>query len=200
MVSAPSPLLISIQSLKTIGFNRSIYVRTQLTPLLSYHGASLILSGHSHAYSRGFLPAYLHPTFTATLNSTTLPKSVRETAANYQHLPHHDYDLRQRMVENGTIYTVLGGAGGTLDSDLVEQWGFYEKSDHERHFFGWMTLTFNAPNEEHPGHSEAGRVYRLEGRDCKEVKRPVLDMVEWKAIDLKGHVLDQFRIQVQGCD
>ncbi len=104
------------------------------------------------------------------------------------------------MVENGTVYTVLGGAGGTLDQDLVEDWGFYEKSENDRYFFGWMTLTFNAPSVEKDWKRETSRVYRLEGRDCKAMKREVLDVIEWKAIDVTGIELDRFRIEVQGCD
>jgi hypothetical protein len=43
-------------------------------------------------------------------------------------------------LRGGTMMAVIGGAGGQLDSEQVEDWGFYETSLLGRHHFVMITL------------------------------------------------------------
>ncbi|KAK4705390.1 hypothetical protein P7C70_g812, partial [Phenoliferia sp. Uapishka_3] len=170
----------------------SLFVRQRLTPLLSLHGTHLVISGHQHAYSRGFLPAALHRTFTSVTNSSALPPfAVASTAERgWEKTP-----ISQR--EPGTIYTTIGGAGGTLDEDLVEKWGFYEKSVKGRYHFIGMELKFDTVRLKA---KEGVRTYRVGGIGrCKGGGAEVVDVLSWKAVDIEGKVFDEFRIEAEGC-
>ena len=83
---------------------RSSYVRHRLTPLLTTHHVTLLLSGHSHTYSRGFLPLSLTPSYTTSLTPFALAASHER---GWEKTP-------QGESEVGTVYTVIGGAGGDV--------------------------------------------------------------------------------------
>lgn len=186
--------------LLTRSWTRSIYVRHRLTPLLSKHGASLVLSGHQHAYSRGFLPHSLHKAFTSAHTSASLPTLAKAT-------------VRERgwektsaapgvIDQDGTVYVIAGGAGGTLDFDRVEDWGFYDASVSGRHHFGWIGLGF-AGGAGETGRVRLGdgakRVYRFRARRrCADANK-VTDVLEWRAVGLDGKAFDAFRIEADGC-
>lgn len=163
---------------------RSSYVRHRLTPLLTTHHVTLLLSGHSHTYSRGFLPLSLTPSYTTSLTPFALAASHER---GWEKTP-------QGESEVGTVYTVIGGAGGTLDEDRVGEWGFWEGGERRFHFV-WMTLRFGVAEGEEREKGE--RVYRVERRGkCEEEVR---DVLEWKAVGLDGKVFDRFRIEAEGC-
>lgn len=100
------------------------------------------------------------------------------------------------------MYVICGGAGGTLDKDLVERWGFYERSLPGRYHFGWMGLGF-AGRAGDTGRVEmkerAGRVYRVQGKGGCSKGRGLTDVLEWRAVGLDGRMLDAFRIEAEGC-
>lgn len=101
------------------------------------------------------------------------------------------------------MYVVCGGAGGTLDEDLVEDWGFYERSIKGQYHFGWLGLGF-AGGDSKVGkvavQGESARVYKVKGRgECRFDEDPVTDVLEWRAIGLDGRQLDAFRMEAQGC-
>ena len=182
-------LMTSEADLRT---HRSLFVRHRLTPLLSLHGTHLVISGHQHAYSRGFLPAALHHSFTSAPNSSALsPFAIASTAERgWEKTP-----AAQR--EPGTIYAIIGGAGGTLDEDLVEQWGFYEKSVKGRYHFVGLELEFETMRAKE---RKGVRLYRVGERDrCKEGETAVVDALGWKAVGVEGKVFDEFRIEAEGC-
>lgn len=102
------------------------------------------------------------------------------------------------------MYVVAGGAGGTLDEDKVEEWGFYEKSKRGRYHFGWVGLGFAGDGQER-GHvdvgSETKRVYRVATKSveaCREGEK-VVDVLEFRAVGVEGRTFDSFRIEGEGC-
>ena len=184
---------------------RSSYVRHRLTPLLSQHHASIVLSGHQHAYSRGFLPAALHRAFAAVTHAGALPAlakaAVRERA----------WEKKQRAVggtvalpTEGIVYAVFGGAGGTLDEDRVEDWGFYEKSVRGRYHFGWAKLEMGRAVDGVKGRGKGDRGVRIyeqkRERECRAaVEREVVDRLEWEAVAVEGDVIDRFVVEARAC-
>ncbi|BGP27018.1 hypothetical protein JCM10295v2_005980 [Rhodotorula toruloides] len=106
----------------------SSYVRRRLIPLVARSGASLVLSGHSHAYTRGFLPLTLVPSFASASNSSAVPALAR--AAALERSWERSTSVRERGVveDEGVVLVTFGGAGGTLDEDRVEDWGFMSRS------------------------------------------------------------------------
>lgn len=180
--------------------SRSIFVRLRLTPLLTQHGASMVLSGHQHAYSRGFLPHSLHRAYTSSSNSSTLPPFAVATVSErgWEKSSH----TSNTIAEDGTIYVISGGAGGTLDEDRVEQWCFYERSIRRRYHFGWLGLGF-ASGPGGVGQVEmperAKRVYAMQGREDCSTGSSLTDVLEWRAVGVDGRTMDSFRIEAQGC-
>ncbi|KAI5481012.1 Metallo-dependent phosphatase [Pseudohyphozyma bogoriensis] len=170
----------------------SIFVRQRLTPLLARAGASLVLSGHQHAYSRGFLPTALHIPFTSAANSSSLPPLAFAAAAErgWQ-------KAAPQQREDGTVYATFGGAGGTLDEDLVENWGFYESSVKGKYHFVSIEMEFGI---EEKARRKGRKVYRLGGgRSCPPDRPLVVDVLEWKALGIDGKVFDEFRMENEGC-
>ncbi|BGP10717.1 hypothetical protein JCM10049v2_006609 [Rhodotorula toruloides] len=106
----------------------SSYVRRRLIPLVARSGASLVLSGHSHAYTRGFLPLSLVPSFASAPNSSAVPALAR--AAALERSWERSTSVRERgtVEDEGVVLITFGGAGGTLDEDRVENWGFMSRS------------------------------------------------------------------------
>ncbi|GAA6019665.1 hypothetical protein JCM11491_004872 [Sporobolomyces phaffii] len=104
----------------------STFVRHRLVPILVRAKCSLLLSGHSHAYSRGFVPASVVPSFTSRVDgvdSASLPAFAVATVGERS----WEKATRARssgvVDEPGLVTVVFGGAGGTLDRDRVETWG-----------------------------------------------------------------------------
>lgn len=112
--------------------------------------------------------------------------------------------------EEGTVYVIFGGAGGTLDSEQVEDWGFAEVRVTGRYHFAWGTLvmgngedaTLRLREKERGVKVNGGklRVYEIR-RDvkCEKGKVVVWDSLEWSAIGLEGKVFDRFLMRSEGC-
>ena len=171
---------------------RSLFVRHRLTPLLSLHGTPPVISGHQPAYSRGFLPTALPRSFTSSQNSSQLLSFALASALErgWEKIP-----PSQR--ESGTIYAIIGGAGGTLDRDRVEQWGFYERSVSGLYHFVGIELEFEVQRRKGRGKERLYRVGEM-GR-CGEGEKAVVDALGWKAVGVDGVVFDEFRIEADGC-
>lgn len=107
--------------------------------------------------------------------------------------------MPEEMREEGTVYAVVGGAGGTLDRDRVEEWGFWESGERRFHAV-WIVLRFGEVGRgevEWEGKEVGERVYKVaRRRGCEE---EVVDVLEWKAVGLDGKVFDRFRIEAEGC-
>ncbi|KAM0786995.1 hypothetical protein ACM66B_002413 [Microbotryomycetes sp. NB124-2] len=180
----------------------SIFVRQRLTPLLSQHGASLVLSGHQHAYSRGFLPHSLHRAFTFVDSSSDLSPFAQATVRERGW--EKSSSKLDTIDEEGTVYVIAGGAGGTLDEDKVEDWGFYDASVSGKHHFGWIGLGMSSSRDGGVGsvvtRGRAKKVYRVRRRmSCLPGQKHVTDVLEWRAIGLDGKAFDAFRIEAEGC-
>ncbi|CAF3374646.1 unnamed protein product [Rotaria sp. Silwood1] len=125
------------------------YVRTQLVPILMSGGVDLIISGHQHAYSRGWISNEMAKELTkdelkTNVNNNRHRKRVHlirnhwERRRNLQGKDNFTYSVGR--LREGTMITVIGGAGGELDSERVEDWGFYETSLTGRYNFAVITL------------------------------------------------------------
>lgn len=170
----------------------SSYVRDRLTPLLSEAGATLVLSGHSHVYNRGFLPTNLHRTFTSSRNSSSLPALAKAVSSE------RSWEKTRKALD-GTVYVTFGGAGGSFDVERVEDWRFYERTVLEQYHFGWIKLDFDRaiPKEEV---EKKGRSYRMKGAvECAEGERIGEDQLEWTTVGIGGEILDKFRILRRTC-
>lgn len=122
------------------------YVRTRFAP--HFHAlstltrrydippASMVISGHSHAYSRGLLSNFVADSYFDVAGSSYISRDVIR-AAKAEHSKHVDPSSPQ--LDNGVVYVISGGAGGTLDKKKAEHWGFYEKSI-PKHHFGYMMI------------------------------------------------------------
>lgn len=111
------------------------------------------------------------------------------------------------------MYAIVGGAGGSLDEDLVEDWGFYETSVKGKYHFVDVQLEFEATRREEgqgqkgwwrrrkgKGNGSGEKVYRVGDRGrCVVGEVEVLDVLEWKAVGLDRKVFDAFRIEAEGC-
>jgi predicted phosphodiesterase len=125
------------------------YVRTQLVPILMSGGVDLIVSGHQHAYSRGWISNEVveeltKDEFEISMNKSEKRQRVRLMATSSK----RSRDLQSKdnftysigRLKEGAMITVIGGAGGELDWEQVENWGFYETSLLGRHHFAVITL------------------------------------------------------------
>lgn len=199
--------------------NRALYVRTRLAP--HWHGmshiarqyemppASLVLSGHSHTYARGLLANFAAAPFFGPIRSSAISEGDKRAARSAHDTSEGD--------DAGVVYTIIGGAGGTFDTDRVERWGWYEKSVLKTHHFVHLTLDFfdqatvrtplQKEMERKDGErrkkvwaKDKTRVYRLQGSEtpCGERLQGV-DRVLWAARDLKGKVIDRFVIEGANC-
>ncbi|GAA6043864.1 hypothetical protein JCM8097_001196 [Rhodosporidiobolus ruineniae] len=193
----------------------SSYVRRSLIPLLAQHYTTLVLSGHSHAYTRGFLPYSLVPSFASAANSTSLPPlaAAAVRARAWERTP--AVQTSGGIVdESGMLLVTFGGAGGTLDEDRVEEWGFMEKSVKGRYHFGWMAASFAGSEGQEAGSArevekelkrkrgkgEAPRVYKAgRVRKCKREEKEVRDVVEWRAVGVEGGEVDRVFLVGEGC-
>lgn len=112
--------------------------------------------------------------------------------------------------EEGTVYVFLGGAGGTLDREQVEDWGFAERRVTGKYFFAWGTLVMGRGEEATLALREREKVVKVHGgklrvyeirreRKCEVGKVVVWDSLEWSAIGLEGKVFDRFLMRSEGC-
>ncbi|GAA5950655.1 hypothetical protein JCM10213_006847 [Rhodosporidiobolus nylandii] len=192
----------------------SSYVRQRLLPQLARSHCNLVLSGHSHTYTRGFLPYSLVPTYSSAPNSSSVPPlaSAAARARAWERTP----AVRRSgaIDEPGVLLVTFGGAGGTLDTDRVEDWGFMSKSVSGRHHFGWLAAGFSSTDGTEPGshgpldrelvrrrgRGEAPRVYRsARVRRCRPGEREVRDAVEWRVVGVEGKELDRVWMIADGC-
>ncbi|GAA5920793.1 hypothetical protein JCM3775_003952 [Rhodotorula graminis] len=193
----------------------SAYVRTTLLPLLARAGCSIVLSGHSHAYTRGFLPYSLVPPFAAAPDSAAV--GAFAAAAAREKGWERTAEVRERgaVQDEGMLLVTLGGAGGTLDADRVEEWGWMGVSRSGVHHGGWIALSFAGAGAVEPpsaldveGALAAGRrgegvrVYEVDrARRCSDEDGEVLarDVFEWRAVGLDGKSLDRVFLVSHGC-
>ncbi|SGY37940.1 BQ5605_C003g01923 [Microbotryum silenes-dioicae] len=188
----------------------SVYVRHRLAPLWAEHGANLVMSGHQHAYSRGFLPHSLHRSYSSVDGSASLDVLSKAIVSERG----WEKIAKGGVIEEpGTVYTIFGGAGGTLDQDRVEDWGFYDRSIKGQHHFAWLGLGFagvgiddsvmgevRMGDDDAFGEAGSKKVYRtIGGTTCSNGTIEVVDVLEWRAIGLNEKVLDAFRIESFGC-
>jgi hypothetical protein len=176
-------------------------VRDRFVPLFHEHDASLVVSGHQHAYSRGFLPTSLAPVFFSAPSSESVDPETMRAARRAVIEDSHDDD------ERGVTYAIIGGAGGTLDYERVEDWGWMEASITGRHHFVSISLeldvvpenggsdTSDVPDEWHrrrrrrrrgPGGCASGQLKR--------------DRLYWRAWDLNGREMDKFMLEAETCN
>ncbi|KAH9822244.1 Metallo-dependent phosphatase-like protein, partial [Melampsora americana] len=143
------------------------YVRTRFAP--HFHAtstltkrydippASIVISGHSHAYSRGLLSNFVAESYFDVTGSGFISREVIR-AAKAEHSKHIDPSSPQ--LDHGVVYVISGGGGGTLDKTKAEHWGFYERSI-VKHHFGYMMIDIRDKRMEY---KRAGlRVYKLIG-------------------------------------
>ncbi|KAI9313437.1 Metallo-dependent phosphatase-like protein [Dichotomocladium elegans] len=83
----------------------------------------------------------------------------------------HNYERGER---NGIHYTIIGGAGGDLDFEQVEDWGMYHSTALEFHY---VLLEFRPP----PAVSSSAAA-------------PAPWELVWKAFDLKGQLIDTMTV------
>ncbi|PLW40273.1 hypothetical protein PCASD_08547 [Puccinia coronata f. sp. avenae] len=132
------------------------YVRTRFAP--HFHGlsgmtqrydippASLVISGHSHMYARGMLSTFIADDYFRPDSSARIPVEVKKTARSQNR---HEYDPVTPHLDNGVVYVISGGAGGTLDSERVEEWGFYERTVTKEYHFNHMLLDMSRTLSSH---------------------------------------------------
>jgi hypothetical protein len=112
-------------------------------------GVDLIVSGHQHAYSRGWISNEVveeltKDEFEISMNKSEKRQRVRLMATSskrsrdLQSKDNFTYSIGRH--QGGAMITVIGGAGGELDWEQVENWGFYETSLLGRHHFAVITL------------------------------------------------------------
>jgi len=127
-------------------------MRVRWMPLFNRAKVDLVISGHQHAYSRGFLPS--DPNLVDVLQRVETgrwkgggdgrPEHAlmieEERSSLLDRTGPTTYRLGGNGEHRGTMYTIAGGAGGELDMDRVEDWGLYEKSIKGLHHFVVMTM------------------------------------------------------------
>ncbi|GAA5971896.1 hypothetical protein JCM8115_000561 [Rhodotorula mucilaginosa] len=201
----------------------SAYVRRRLIPQLSLADCALVLSGHSHAYTRGFVPHALVPDLARAPDSRSLSRDTlaRLRARPWLHAVSEDDDddtLVNRKTrinhEPGLVAITFGGAGGSLDLDRVEEWHVMDQSLSGRYHFGWMAVSFGGKNgqeagggavralDELPEEDVTTTVYHAKRREerCRPGEERVRDVVEWRAVGLDGETeLDRFFLIGEGC-
>lgn len=211
-------------------FYRGQYVRTRFAP--HFHAtspltrrydippASLVISGHSHAYSRGLLANFVSEPFFEVAGSSFISRDVIR-AAKAEHKKHSDPSAPQP--DDGVVYVVTGGAGGPLDMLPVEDWGFYERSIPGKHHFGHIMLDMSATllsidewgddwQDSRDKRSEFQkkhvRVYRLTGSQlvCAGTNESweaghyqAADRLVWTTVGVDGKILDRFIIEANSC-
>ncbi|GAA5995670.1 metallophosphoesterase family protein [Rhodotorula paludigena] len=179
----------------------SSYVRARLVPLLSRANCALVLSGHSHAYTRGFLPTSLVSAFSSAPNSSAVPPAALSSARAHAASSAND--------EVGMLLVTFGGAGGTLDDERVEDWGFMRRSISERYHAGWIAASFAGAGGVEPPAAAAvdeareEEVFRVDGVEarCDEErgKKRARDVLEWRAVGLEGGELDRWYLVADSC-
>jgi hypothetical protein len=108
--------------------------------------ASLVISGHSHMYARGMLSTFVADDYFRPDSSARIPVEVKKTARSQNR---HEYDPVTPHLDNGVVYVISGGAGGTLDSERVEEWGFYERTVTKEYHFNHMLLDMSRTLSSH---------------------------------------------------
>ncbi|KAI7943428.1 hypothetical protein MJO29_013272 [Puccinia striiformis f. sp. tritici] len=130
------------------------YVRTRfaphfhaVSPLTSRYDippASLVISGHSHVYARGMLSNYVAESFFKVKDSSEIPTDIKKEARTQNR---QIYDPHNPQTDHGVVYVISGGAGGTLDKERVEDWGFYERTVLNQYHFNHMLLDMSSTLE-----------------------------------------------------
>ena len=131
------------------------HVRTVLLPELLRHGVDLVISGHQHCYSRGWLAPAVAQALTSPdpelfHNASSGRARARATARA------HRWAMRNQSAADGTadgpngpsyvtaqghaMLTVVGGAGGALDLLPVEDWGHVEVTVPRTHHFAVLNV------------------------------------------------------------
>lgn len=195
-------------------------MRQRLIPQLSLADCALVLSGHSHAYTRGFVPHTLVPDLARARDSRSLPRDTvaRLRARPWLHAVSEEDDgalNRKTRIhhEPGLVAVTFGGAGGSLDRDRVEDWHVMDQSLRGRYHFGWMAVSFGGKNGQETGggavraldelleEDAATVVYHAKRRErCRPGEERVRDVVEWRAVGLDGETaLDRFFLVGEGC-
>ncbi|KAI8449782.1 Metallo-dependent phosphatase-like protein [Phakopsora pachyrhizi] len=207
------------------------YVRNRFAP--HFHGvstltkrydipsASLVISGHSHAYSRGYLSNLVSPSYFYPDSSSSIPREVLKTSRmTNKNLMN---DLNHPQADHGVVYVITGGAGGVLDTERVENWGFYERSIVNKHHFGYMMLDMSetllsidewgedwrdSRDRRKKFHDHKLRVYKLVGSQlvCKGTNDSwesghyqATDRLIWTTVDVDGKIIDRFIIEADSC-
>ncbi|EFP85162.1 hypothetical protein PGT21_002030 [Puccinia graminis f. sp. tritici] len=123
------------------------YVRTRFAP--HFHGlspltsrydippASMVISGHSHMYARGMLSNFVAGQYFGETNSAGIPVELKKMARTQNK---QVYDPVNPQMDHGVVYVISGGAGGVLDSERVEEWGFYERTVLGQFHFNHLQL------------------------------------------------------------
>ncbi|GAA5900436.1 hypothetical protein JCM8208_005361 [Rhodotorula glutinis] len=193
----------------------SAYVRTTLLPLLADARCSILLSGHSHAYTRGFLPYSLVPSFAVAPNSTAVGAFAAAAARDKGWERTAEVRERGAVQDEGMLLVTLGGAGGTLDADRVEEWGWMGVSRSGVHHGGWIAMSFAGTGAVEPPsvldveaalaagrRGEGVQVYEVDrARRCSDEAGEVLarDVFEWRAVGVDGESLDRVFVVSHGC-
>ncbi|GAA5942887.1 metallophosphoesterase family protein [Sporobolomyces koalae] len=201
----------------------SLFVRQRLTPILVDAKCTLLLSGHSHSYARGFLPNSLVPSFTSALDSSdskSLPKFAVATMRDKEWENRTSARERGIIEEPGLVTIVYGGAGGTLDHERVEDWAMFEPGKWDgqgTYHFGTIDLhlagddgtrpsrTFDNPRRyKRDWKHRAEWIYRAQTIESESTCAErggnfVEDWLEWSAIDVNGKIRDRIAIVGQAC-
>jgi hypothetical protein len=100
----------------------------------------------------------------------------------------------------GVMYTIIGGAGGTLDYDRVEDWGWMERSVTGRHHFVALSLELDASASSGDDDDVAvyGRRRILGSTECTETTT-TRDRLYWRALDVHGQEIDSFVLEAEAC-
>lgn len=188
-------------------------------------GASMVISGHSHAYNRGMLSNFVASDYFRTTESSHVPMETKKTARAQNKLV---YDPNNPQQDFGVVYVVTGGAGGPLDHERVEEWGFYERSITKKYHFNHLQLdmsqTLLSLNEWTEDWSDSKlkrlsykdkklRVYKLVGSQlvCRGTEENsnskvweggryrATDRLIWTTRAIDGRVLDRFVIEADSC-
>ncbi|GAA97188.1 uncharacterized protein L969DRAFT_607201 [Mixia osmundae IAM 14324] len=144
------------------------------------HPASLVISGHSHAYARGTLS----DDRASSMFALSYSNATRSHDATQQH---------------GTTYTIIGGAGGTLDEDRVEDWHFFDSSIAGQHHFVSLALE-HGTEEALPKHAHSVASVQLPST-CSHTQKDadLFDRLHWTAWDLSGRPIDSFVMSAPLC-
>lgn len=105
------------------GYTGETWVRQMWTPVLAANGVDIVISGHTHAYSRGF--------------------------------------------NQGVMYVVSGGGGGTVDTERVAQWPMFEVEYANTHFDFMEVVGLNLDWQMYSERNQLMDEFRLHSRTAE---------------------------------